>query len=51
MVSHSLTTSAAVGILFSRAFNPQSVESQDMDGHAIMVKALMGGNKMSLSLL
>ena len=40
-LSHKQSNSAGVGILFSRAFSPQSVELQHiMPGHALMVKAL-----------
>ncbi|KAI3377358.1 hypothetical protein L3Q82_008399, partial [Scortum barcoo] len=40
-LSHKQSNSAGVGILFSRAFSPQSVELHHvMPGHALMVKAL-----------
>ncbi len=40
-LSHKKSNSAGVGILFSRAFSPQSVEIHHiMAGHALMVKAL-----------
>ncbi|KAI3369590.1 hypothetical protein L3Q82_024474, partial [Scortum barcoo] len=40
-LSHKQSNSAGVGILFSRAFSPQSVELHHvLPGHALMVKAL-----------
>lgn len=40
-LSHKLSNSAGVGILFSTAFNPQSVETIDiLAGHALMVKTV-----------
>ncbi len=40
-LSHKLSNSAGVGILFSRTFIPQSVEFHDvMAGHVLMVEAL-----------
>lgn len=46
-LSHKLSTSAGVGILFSRTFSPQTVELHDSKaGHAIMVKALLETQKL-----
>ena len=46
-LSHKRSNSAGVGILFSRAFSPRSVEVQDiMSGHILRVNALYENVKM-----
>lgn len=49
LLSHKRPSSAGVGILFSKAFTPQSVETQDiMAGHAILVKTLFEDKRLFL---
>lgn len=47
-LSHKLSTSAGVAVLFSRTFNPQNVEVRHIiDGHALVVKTLFEGKKVT----
>lgn len=47
-LSHKQSNSAGVGILFSKAFSPQSVELHHvMAGHVLMVKAFYENVKMA----